>query len=54
MVGQLVAVFDQGLALGEVVQRAKLVLQLLQRGERRFPPLGTLSPGKTPAKNSTA
>src|SRR6478672_6392668 len=42
MVPEVVAIGGERLALGEVVQRAKLVLQLLQRGQRRFPPRGVL------------
>src|SRR5262245_36250531 len=43
---ELISVFDQGLALREVVQRAELVLQILERGECRLAPLGIRLAGK--------
>src|SRR5262245_17493683 len=44
------AIGGQSLALREIVQRAELVLQLLQRGESNFAPLGVLFAGKDARK----
>ena len=46
MLRELVTLGGQSLALGEVVQRAELVLKLLQRGQRRLASLGVLLAGK--------
>src|SRR5262249_60483860 len=38
MVAEVMTIFDQRLALSEVVQRAELILQILPRRERRLAP----------------
>ena len=46
MVREVVTFGDEGFALGEVVQRAELVLEFLQRRQCRLAPLGVLLAGK--------
>jgi hypothetical protein len=50
MVSEVMTICCERLALGEVIQRAKLILQFLQRRQRRFAPLGVLLPRKDTGK----
>src|SRR4029077_6037912 len=46
MVAEVVSIGDQRLALGEVIQRAEVVLQILERRESRLSPRGILLSGE--------